>query len=500
MEPHVPVIVAGAGPVGLSLALGLARFGIRSVVYEKEASLPPHSRAGIVWPRTLEIFHGWGVRDVIADRGLLAPSITITDADSGRGLVTIDFWKLLGGETLEAAPVTIGQDETEAILYDVLMTTRMSEVHFRHEVLGLTHDPDGVTARIRDADGIEREVRGSYLVGADGAHGNVRGALGMTLEGQTYDIRIMLADVRLDDARANQDFPRFSLGEQISIALRVGKSRWRLIVALPKGRSDEAALDPAFIRACGERLLGPGPFEQEWVSIFNIHRRRARTFAVGRVALAGDAAHLNSPAGGQGMNAGIADAHNLAWKLAATFAGADPAILLASYDEERSAAFSEGVEPLTDRLTRLMITSPQLLRQTVARVAPLLARLPGMRHRAARMAGMLDVHYRHSPILFGHGAVLGERAPDPALACGGVQATLVVHKLPRNVADAASTVLKVRIKRLERREAKRWGMGRRPFAALVRPDGIVGWIAPNPQPDEIEAQVRAALGYKVQSV
>lgn len=496
MTYDVPVAISGAGPVGLSLGLGLARLGVRSVIFEKEAELPPHSRAGAVWQRSLEIFRSWGMLDELKAEGIVADAIRPTNVDSNQTIFTLDF-SALAAETLEPSPAFVPQERTEAVLFAALARTGLCEVHFRHEVLGLTQDGDGTTMRVRDENGTEGDVRAAFAVGADGAHSAVRAALGLTLDGKTYPLRVMLADVVVDDdLRNNLPWPRFTFQRKEGFAgiLHFGRGLWRIIGPVPSDVSDAVVLSDDAIAGLVRILLGPGPFKQIWGSTFHIHARRTRRFVVGRAILAGDAAHLNSPAGGQGMNVGIADAHNLAWKLAAIVRdGADAGTLLASYEEERLGVFANEVERNTDAITRVLLLSPEKLRPYLIRIAGLLVALPFLRARLLMTASMLGQRYAHSPILCGHGAVVGARSPDPDLACGG-RATLVLHRTPPEFAGAAEAALNVKTRSIDARRARRWRM-RGAFAALVRPDGYVGWIARNPSAAEIEIGVRTALGH-----
>ena len=496
MNYDVPVAISGAGPVGLSLGLGLARLGVRSVIFEKEAELPPHSRAGAVWQRSVEIFRSWGMLDELKAEGIVATTIDPTDVDANRTIFTLDF-SPLAAETLEPYPVFVPQDRTEAVLCAALAQTGLCEVRFRHEVLGLAQDADSVTLRVRDENGIESNVRAAFAVGADGARSAVRAALGLTLDGKTYPLRVMLADVEVDDARNDLPWPRFSFRRKEGFAgiLHFGRGLWRIISPIAADAADDAVLAEEAVGKLVRILLGAGPFNYVWGSTFQIHARRAKRFVIGRAILAGDAAHLNSPAGGQGMNTGIADAHNLAWKLASILQGdGDAATLLASYEEERLGVFASVVERNTDAITRVLLLSAEKLRPMLIRIAGLLVSLPFLRKTILMTASMLGQRYAQSPILSGRGAVLGLRSPDPALACGG-PATLVLRRMPREFAGAAEAALKVKTHALNARAARRWRM-RGPFAALVRPDGYVGWIARDPSAAEIERGVRTALGLR----
>jgi 2-polyprenyl-6-methoxyphenol hydroxylase-like FAD-dependent oxidoreductase len=491
MDVDTPVAIAGAGPVGLSLALGLAKAGVRSIVLEKEAGLPPHSRAAVCWPRTVEIFRSWGVAETIKAGGIVQGVVTPTITETSRRMLTLDF-RPLARESLEPLPVFIPQDRTEALLYDAVVATGLSDVRFTCAVLGATQDDGGVTVHVRDTSGAQRDVRASFLVGADGGHSAVRASIGEMLDGETYKVRMLLADVSIPDDRDALPWPRIALSAPgLLFTLRWGVGQWRLISTLPAEAVDAAAVTHDAIAPLVKQLLGPGTFDIVWASVFQIHRRCAPRFVNGRIAIAGDAAHLNSPAGGQGMNAGIADAQNLAWKLVAALAGGDVTALLASYESERRAEFKGSVERFTDRVTRLVVLTSPRLRTFLAACASLVFRLPGIADKMRRTAGMMNTRYVNSPIIVGKGKLLGVRAPDRELVCAGV-ATLVLCDVPQEVAAAAG-MPGIRVQTVNAAAAGTWRM-RAPFAALVRPDGFIGWIAASPTAADITKNVRIALG------
>src|ERR1700751_4109747 len=220
--------------------------------------------------------------------------------------------------------------------------------------------------RVQNSGGETKSYRGRYLVGCDGAHSVVRGELGWELEGKTYPTRVLLADVRIQDERDQLPWPVFAPDVSGVLAgLRYQPHHWRLISTLNPGESEQAVLESSSIDRKVVQLLGEGSHEQLWSSVFHIHCRTSPHFRQGRVLLAGDAAHINSPAGGQGMNSGIQDAHNLAWKLARILAGADAEALLASYEVERREAVIKNVDRYTDFLTRFGLLAPGFVQKAI---------------------------------------------------------------------------------------------------------------------------------------
>ena len=491
MNEAAPVVIAGAGPVGLSVALGLARHGVRSLVLEKAAAPAPFARAGVLLPRSLEIFRAWGI---IADirRECIAPDrLDACDAATGHTLAQIDF-DVLRSETLEPGPVFLSQARTEAILLDHVRRSGHSDVRFGHALTGFEQSEGGVAVAVQPSAAEPYVVRTPFLVGADGAGSAVRGVRGLALEGETYPGKVMLAVVRVADARDAQPWPRlrFDTSEYLA-ALRFAPQRWRIIAALTPNEPDADAVAPAAIERRVVATLGAGPFETEWASTFAIHRRHAASFAVGRVLLVGDAAHLNSPVGAQGLNAGLADAHNLSWKLAHALRGGDWSALLASYDAERRQAIVHGTERFTDPVTKLILRSGKSLRRVLLASAGSIMRVRSLRRRALRIAMMLAVRYERSPLLFGSGGLIGLRAPNPALAATD-RATLVHYGYPPGALDALTLPEGAATMTLDSSQAACWRT-RAPFAALVRPDGYIGWLERGPSRETIEGSVARAL-------
>ncbi len=498
------IAIAGGGPVGLAVALGLARQGIRSIVFEKARAPAPYARAGVLLARTLEIFRSWGLIDKIRAAAIAPDALHVCDALDDRELIRIDF-SLLQDETLEPGCVFLPQHQTEAILREATLSTGLVEIRFGHEVVDLWHESDGICAKIRardDAGTSNRagesqhlyDVHAHFLVGADGGDSTVRERLGIPLEGETYPTRVMLAVISIEDSRDALPWPRLRFDRQEYLAaLRFSRGRWRVIAALSPKESDEAALARQRIAEHVAATLGEGPFDVEWASAFNIHRRHVPWFSVGRIALAGDAAHLNSPVGGQGLNAGIADAQNLAWKLANALRGGDAMRLLASYDVERRSAIVAGTERFTDRLTKLMLATRPEWRRSLFAAGGRLMRIAPFARRLLRTGLLLDVRYTDSPLFVGKSYWTGRRVPDPELAAID-RATLVVSENARFNFARLTLPAEVGTLIVDGSRARYWKT-HAPFAALVRPDGCVGWFAKSPSLGAIERAVPHALGY-----
>jgi 2-polyprenyl-6-methoxyphenol hydroxylase-like FAD-dependent oxidoreductase len=522
-----PVAIAGAGPVGLALACALGHHGIGCVVLEEDEALSRYSKAPGVLPRTLEIFRAWGVLDRFLDTGTLLTRPRLWSSGAREPMVTIDLSPL---EEMTAVPgvLIIPQNRTEALLRDHAVALGLADLRFGHRVTGFEQRDSGVSVAVEPVKGSPYRLDCEILVGCDGPHSIVRETLGWHLEGKTYPTRLVLADVRLGDARNDLPWPRLAAeGNAFHAAIRLEPDLWRIIGNVASGISDDAATAREGVARRVDRLFGPEPFELLWADVFRIHCRTSPGFRRGRVLLAGDAAHINSPAGGQGMNSDIQDVHHLAWKLARALGGGAREPLLASYEEERRAVIVGNVERYTDLLTRGFLLAPPVVRRGTLAAARLTLSQPLLLRRLLRRAAMLDTRYPRSSLISGRGGLLGARAEDgPVTLPGGRHARLLDvtsrhaalllfqdATLPAwNASEVEAIVrgiLGLHVWRLVPSAPmpagpadvvdstgslwRRW----RPApgsAALIRPDGHVGWMAERPSADALRAGVQRALG------
>jgi 2-polyprenyl-6-methoxyphenol hydroxylase-like FAD-dependent oxidoreductase len=522
-----PVLIIGGGPAGLSLALGLARHGVRSTLFEAKSEPDPHSRALGILPRTLEIFRTWGIYQRFVSDGALRTKV--------------DFWVV--GETKPAAEVDLSvfarlsavpgililpQNRTEALLLEAVRATGLTETLPGHKAVNFEQDANGVSVQVTGPGGVAQTYRGQYLVGCDGAHSTVRKSLGWELQGKTYPTRVLLADIRIQDERDQLPWPRLApVRGHVLASVRYQAEHWRIVSTLEQNETEQSALESSAINRRVDQLFGAGSYEHLWSKVFQIHCRTSPHFRRERVLLAGDAGHINSPAGGQGMNSGIQDAHNLAWKLARVLAGADAETLLASYETERREAVIKNVDRYTDFLTRFGLLAPGLVQKAIRGLVCVGPRL-GIISQLAPKIGMLDTAYRHSPLVSGRGAWVGRRAPDGVLIApngssvrlldlAGPHPVLLLFddgRLPSwhvaRVAQFFTNICDLQIVLLLSNEALRlpdaycdgssngslWNSWKVSggAAALVRPDGFVGWMGRRPFPNELERGVRNALG------
>ncbi|WP_448627173.1 FAD-dependent monooxygenase [Geodermatophilus sp. URMC 64] len=412
------VLVVGAGPTGLLLAAQLAEAQVPVRVVDRRPDAVTESRAVAVHARALETLAGLGVADELLARGRRVSGFALWDGR--RRLTRIDFGRL---DSPFPFLLDVPQTHTERVLHDRL-AARGVVVERATELVGLVDLGDGVTATLRGPHGPEA-ADASYVVGCDGAHSTVRRLLGIPFPGSRYADDWLLADVAVDWDRPPDDVHVvFNPGGRAVVFMPLPADRWRVIVYSAPG-APAGPPSPAEIAELVARRV-PGPIalrDPSWTARFATHRRSAASYRRGRVFLAGDAAHLLSPAGGQGLNTGLLDAANLGWKLAAVLTAGASEQLLDSYEAERAPVGTQ-VLALSDRLLRLSAVTGSWRRAARSAAVPAVTHLPGVRARAAGRIAQLSVGYRGGP-LTEPGGRAGLRAPG-VLPAPGPACTLVV--------------------------------------------------------------------------
>ena len=479
LTEEVEVAVVGAGPTGLTLAVMLSGYGIRTAVLDGAAGPARHSRAAVVHARTLETLEPLGVVGEMLGGGVVVPHFGVRDRD--RLLLGVDFDGL---PTTHPYTLMLPQDRTERILLRALHE-QGGRVLWEHEAVGLGQEEGGAELVVRGARG-ERRVRARYVVGCDGGHSFVRGAVGIPFQGDTYPQSFVLADVRMGWELPNDEVQLFFSPEGLVVVAPLPQGRHRVVATV-----DEAPAEPSLsdvqelLDARGPRASHPRVEEVVWSSRFRVQHRIAARFREGGLFLCGDAAHVHSPAGGQGMNTGIQDAANLAWKLALVVRGRAPGSLLDSYERERRPV-ARGVVSTTDRLTRLATVRSPLLRRMRNALIPIAARAGRLPRRFAKNLSELDVAYRAGWSVDGSKTVT-RWAPKGQGVLSGLDPALTLVVPEQQGARAAAEA--TRFRTLPVRVVQRTRLGQ---AALVRPDGYVaGRVAPEQHPRLLELLARA---------
>jgi 2-polyprenyl-6-methoxyphenol hydroxylase-like FAD-dependent oxidoreductase len=382
------VLVVGAGPTGLVLAAELLARGVCTRVIDKGDGVHLETRAIAIHARALEVLDCMGLAERFVDHG--RPVRWWRFYADGRPRLSLDL--SLNG-TRFGFMLDIPQHQTEALL-----RARVAElggvVEPRVELTGLSSEAAGVAARVRDADGQTRTITTDYVVGCDGAHSRVRHELGLPFHGHPYPEDWLLADVRLDWARAEgavHAFFRAAGGPMVCFPMR--QDRWRVVLPLAGGRDCGAPGLAEIQRLVDQRAPEPvGVSDPTWLASFRCHRRSTDVYRRGRVLLAGDAVHIHTPAGGQGMNTGITDAHNLGWKLALVAAGRAPDELLNTYGREREPVAGR-VLGLTHALVRFGTVSHPVKLALRDAIVPAVFRVTPLHRRAVRRWTQVDVGY-----------------------------------------------------------------------------------------------------------
>lgn len=429
-KQSVEVLIVGAGPVGLTMACALLAQGIRCRLIDKAAVPSDKSKALVVWSRTLELLDKLNLAPTFIETGMKISGASIYGG--GKRMVHVTT---AGVESPFGFPLMIPQNETERLLTEHLARQGLP-IERQVELITFSEGPDSITATLRHADGREENCETPWLVGCDGAHSAVRHTLGMEFTGQAEPNDWMLADVNVKGPLSADEVSVFWHEKGVLVAFPINRERFRVIADLGTADKELRRSDPTLADAqakVDER--GPGGLtlhDPIWLANFRINERKVSDYRRGRVMLAGDAAHIHSPAGGQGMNTGMQDAFNLAWKLALVQKGqGQEQALLDSYSVERSA--------IGDQVLRGagMVTFMATLRNPVAQfarnhIASLMTSFGFVQDKIKNAICELSINYRHSPLSLedwpkrGGGLPTGDRMPDAPLKCAtrGSQTTL----------------------------------------------------------------------------
>lgn len=468
--PMPQALIVGAGPVGLTLAAELARYGVDVRVVDKAAQPTQTSKALVVWARTLELMDRMGCRQAFLDAGLRAHGATIRSGET-----------VLGHARFEAIAsaynfaLMIPQRETERLLIDHLTTFGVT-VERHVELMGFAEAGTHVTATLRHADGREEVVETPWLIGCDGAHSTVRHGLAVAFEGSAQGDDWLLADIRVegDGAPAGDEIATYLHRDGPLVVFPMPGGRARVIATA--GRTDPAHPRPdptlADVQAVVDQRAGRGihVVDPVWLTHFRINERKVSQYAHGRVVLAGDAAHIHSPAGGQGMNTGMQDAINLAWKLAMVVRGEAAPLLLDSYSPERNAV-GDMVLRNAGRLTDLATMSHPAAQAARNLAIRFMLGFHAVQDKMAATMSEVEIAYAGSPLSFGAQAG-GRWAPghddgDPPGSGRAPRFVLYAEDAVRGEAVTAwfPSLLEPRV----RRPPVPQGL------TIVRPDGYVGF-------------------------
>ncbi|AZB42423.1 monooxygenase [Bacillus sp. FJAT-42376] len=408
------VLITGAGPTGLVLALRLAGHGVPFRIIDQNKGPGESSRALVIHARTLEFYRQLGFAEELIELGIKMKSVRLLE--NGQKKAKLELADLGAGLSPFPFILSLAQDVHEQFLVKKLQEQGI-EVEWETELLSFTDYGDEVEAVICK-NGKTEWARFDYICGCDGAHSTVRKTLNFKFSGGTYEELFYVADVKAaDDGMEKDGFYMFIDQGGFCAFIPVRTTGMRRVVGIvPNEMRDSPDLSFENVRPIAEKQLGLAIHNVNWFSTYRVHHRVSEHFRKGRAFIAGDAGHIHSPAGGQGMNTGIGDAVNLSWKLAAVLQGkADPDIL-DTYETER-IAFARLLVSTTDRAFRPLVGrgfQSKLIRKILfPLVIPALLKVPNARKRAFNLLSQTRIHYRGSKISDGKAGSIhgGDRLP-----------------------------------------------------------------------------------------
>lgn len=511
------VLIIGGGPTGLSLACQLIRYGIDFVIIEKREGLTPYSKALGVHARTLEIYEQMGLAQKAVAEGQIAGKVRLLESGKVRGEVNLSSV----GEGLSAYPYMLvyEQNKNERLLYEY-MQAHGKDVLWGAELGSFAQDEAGVTAQVKKASGETQTVEAKYLVGCDGARSYVREALGLSFEGSTFERLFYVADVKID-----WEFPHDALnvcmaknGVVAFFPMR-GENRYRIVGAFPEGMSkepNEILYEEIERRIKDEAEIALEISDVNWFSTYKVHTRHVEKFSRGRCFLAGDSAHIHTPAGGQGMNTGIQDAYNLAWKLAFVIKGAASERILDTYNEERLEN-AKNLLGTTDRMFNIMAGTDWLVNVIRTTIFPPLAQyilsFDAVKQRFFPLVSQIGINYRHHSLSKHAGdehfeIKAGDRLPYFLMDGKSIYDRLRAPKfhllvftggesdyeaIKNEVESTYADLVDFHVVPIYPHVAEIFGTGK-PFTVLLRPDNYIAFVSPEFELYDLNAYLKEVIG------
>jgi len=472
----VSVLIVGAGPTGLTAALELSRLGIGVRIVDRALERSLTSRALGIQARTVELLRVRGVADEMLQLGNPATATTLYSA--GEKLAAIQLHRMPSEFNYL---LLLAQSETERLLTQQLNRQGV-KIERGVELIALTRHADSVSAVLRSGHGAEEVLDASYLIAADGSHSAIRKALGLPFTGRSLTQDYVLGDLHLAGELPEDQLSIFLARNGFLAIFPMGDGRFRFMATDP-GRITGDSGDPTLedIQRLYDRTvhLPARLYNLNWSSRFRINSRHMTTLRDGRVFFGGDAAHVHSPAGGQGMNAGIQDMINLSWKLAMVLNGQARPELLDTYQSDRLPVIRQLVR-MTERVTRAFNSTNPFMHAAITRLAPIVLARSRVQDKAAPRLGQLVASYRDCPIAKGGGQIgslrAGDRVPDLPVGDGRLYdlldlSTLTLFVTGDGMPEAYRPWRGILALRRVSIDAMPAGW------LLVRPDGYVAWAS-----------------------
>lgn len=493
MSP-LQILIVGAGPTGLVLALWLAKVGVPFRLIDRKAGPGEASRAMAVQARSLEFYRQLGFADEVIAAGFRLDRAHLRNRFGEMG--TVNLGDIGRGESPYPFALSLPQDDHERLLTAHLLAAGHA-VEWETELTGFAQDAGGVGATLRKP-GSEESWSGLYLCGCDGAHSAVRHGMGTGFPGGTYDQLFYVADAEAVGEWTNHEINAYIAEKTFCIAFPVrSEGMFRFIGLVPEKLREREDLQFSDLQAEVETVTGTRITHVNWFSRYRVHHRVADQFRQGRVFLAGDAGHVHSPVGGQGMNTGIGDAVNLAWKLAAVLMSRASENLLDTYEPER-LRFARSLVATTDRLFELIVGKSflaRLVRTVIAPyVLPFALGFSAVRRAQFRLVSQTRIAYRESQLSEGNlsGAHPGDRLPwveglDNFAPLKSLDWQLHVYGVATDGLREVAAFSKIPLHEWPWNDATRHASFAENAVYLVRPDGYIGYASEVPDVPGLQA-------------
>jgi 2-polyprenyl-6-methoxyphenol hydroxylase-like FAD-dependent oxidoreductase len=507
------VLIVGAGPTGLALASQLVRYDVDFIIIDSKESTTPHSKAIGVQARTLEIYEQIDLAEKVIRKGAIATKAKMLVDGKVRG--EIEFGELGKGLSPYPFVLIVEQGKHEKLLHEYIKSNSR-EVRWQTELVNFTQNESVVRANVRNANGSIDEVEAKYLVGCDGASCSVRHSLGLTFEGSTFERLFYVADVEI-----NWEFKHDSLyvclAENTSTAffpMAGGETNYRIVGTFPEDHPREVneilyeEVEKQIVTDTGINL---DITKVNWFSVYKVHTRHVNRFSKGRCFLAGDAAHIHTPAGAQGMNTGIQDGYNLAWKLWIMLLGKANAALLETYNEERLENAKNLLET-TDRFFNIFASRDWLISFLRTNVAPYIAgtafRTEAFKKFIFPRVSQIGINYRNSsasqsgsdsldvkagdrmPYFLVHGRSVYDKLRTPKFhLVAFVENMRTDFGFMDELTRAYGEIFDFNVIAFEEQVGEIFG-ARGPFTILLRPDNHLAFISTEPSLSDLRVYLK----------
>jgi 2-polyprenyl-6-methoxyphenol hydroxylase-like FAD-dependent oxidoreductase len=506
MKQSTDVLIIGAGPTGLSLASQLVRYGVDFIILHKKEGVTPYSKAIGVHARTLEIYEQIDLAQRAVSEGTIAGKGRLLVDGEVRG--EIDFSNV--GEGLSPYPfvLLLEQSKNERLLYEYLRA-HGKEVHWKTELIDFTQSDSGVRAQVGAVNGESSTIEAKYIVGCDGPKSLVRHTLGLEFAGSTFQRMFYVADAQVDWQFTHDALHICLAKESFAVFFPLkGDRRYRIVGTFPEEfAKDEGDVLYEEIEARIKELaqLELDIHDVEWFSTYKVHTRHAARFSAGRCFLAGDSAHIHSPAGAQGMNTGIQDGYNLAWKLALVLGGVAAENLLDTYNEERLEN-AKNLLRTTDRMFQIAASDEWWLALLRTNVLPPIAKyilnLESVRSAIFPLLSQTGIDYRHSSLSWHAGdedftVKAGDRMPFVVLNGASVYDSLrgpKFHFVSFSAEEIQEAGVMIESRYAELVDVNRFQINSdvtekfgsdQSFNVFLRPDNYIGFISAKRFDDDI---------------